>query len=303
MFGTYYNHQQFRRFLVAFGQLFDNIQVLRKDNTDTEVQRFVVPIDYGPKERWFQRLAQDPDFTKGVNIVVPRMTYEMTGMSYASDRKLNSLNSLAYAGTDSGHLARMFVGTPYTMNFELNILSKNAQDGLQIIEQIIPYFTPDLCFKLQTLPELNIVDLVPVNLVSLTETDNGEGEPLHRRLIVWTLVFAMKVYFYGPIRQKSRIQEVIVDLYTAPLGDLATPPEVLALENDDLFELEDGSGHLVAEDTANTYLTVGRVARIDTLASPNQDVTANPVTATTTITETSNGEDVKRTLTFPDEVL
>jgi hypothetical protein len=283
---THFYHHQLQRYLIAFGAFFNNISIHREDNTGKEVQRLTVPLEYGPKEAWLARLVQDPDFKKGVSLIVPRMSFEMTSIAYDSARHLNSLNNLTYRTTDQKNMARLYVAVPYTLHFNLDILVKLQQDGLQIVEQILPYFTPDLTFRLQPIPALGLTDQIPLTLVSTTQTDNYEGDFIHRRAIVWTLGFTMKVNFYGPIKSQGVIDEVLIDIYNSPLNDIIDPPITLETEDNQLMELEDGSGHLVNEATPNTYLTQVATIAIDTIAAPNQDPVPGPnVISTTTVTE------------------
>ena len=285
MFNTFYSHNQLRRFLIAFGSLFNTIQVRRSDITGKEIQRIVVPIEYAPKDKWLVRLEQDPALQKSVAITVPRMSYEMINITYDSTRKLNSLNTLRFPSAGHAQLARLWVGVPYTIGIDLNILSKSQADGTQIVEQILPYFSPDLTFRLLTIPELNNIDQIPLTLISVKELDNYDGSFNVRRSIIWTLTFDMKVNFYGAIRDQSHIQEVIVDIFNSPLADILDPPITMSTEDYQELITEDGTGHLMDEDTPDAYLTRGPVAEIDVVATnPDQDPNA-PILSTTTITE------------------
>jgi hypothetical protein len=293
---THFNHSQFRRYLLAFGSLFSRVTLSRTQGT-AEVQRMVVPLDYGPKEKWFVRLTQDRDLGKGVAVILPRMSYELSGVSYDGSRKLNTMNHMSFATDEQRKLARMYVGVPYTLNFELSILTKLQQDGLQIVEQIFPYFTPDLTMALLVIPELGLTDQVPITITSSTHSDSYEGDFETRRAVVWNLGFSMKVNFYGPRRKQSRIEEIFVDIYNSPLNDLIDPPEYLASEAapTELLLSEDDSGHIADESTANTYLTTGRVARVHVAAVPQdqQPVSKDDIDAVTTLTEYDG--DIKRT--------
>ena len=140
---THFKHLLLRRYLLSFGSLFDNITLTREDTAGDEVYRQIVPIEYGPKERWLTRLTQDPDHNQGVAQVVPRLSYEMSGIAYDTARKLNTLEKLTYAAASSDDRGRLYVGTPYTLTVGLSVLTKLQQDGMQIVEQILPYFTPD----------------------------------------------------------------------------------------------------------------------------------------------------------------
>jgi hypothetical protein len=200
---TFFDHQQIRRYLLAFGSFFDSIYCRRYDMTGKETQRFQVPIEYGPKEKWLLHIIQDPDFLQSVAITVPRIAYEMTGLSYDGNRKLNTLQQLRFPNADLQRLARSYVGVPYIMNINLSVLTKFQTDGFQIVEQILPFFTPELTFVIQNVPELGISDQIPITLTNVTSTDNYEGDFEKRRIILWSLDFMMKVYFYGPVKSQG----------------------------------------------------------------------------------------------------
>ncbi len=283
---SYFYHQQLKRYLIAFGSFFDNIQVQRMDSNNDVIQQMVVPLEYGPKERWLARLVQDPDFTKGVSIVVPRMSFEMTSLTYDSARHQNSLDNLNF-NQQPPKQTRLYVGVPYTMNFSLDILVKLQGDGMQIVEQILPYFTPDLTFRLVPIPELGFPDQVPLTLTGVTQTDNYEGDFIHRRAIIWTLTFSMKVNFYGPTRVQGRIQTVDIDIFNSPLADIIDgPPTVLDTEDQQMVELETGHGHLMGEATPDTYLSTTPTVKIEATPYPtNQEQVPGQATANTVITE------------------
>jgi hypothetical protein len=226
----------------------------------------------------------------------------MTGISYDGNRKLNSLNQLRFPnGTDDqSKLRRTYIGVPYLLNINLSALVKFQTDGFQIVEQILPYFTPDLTFVIQNVPELGISDQIPITLGAVSSTDNYEGDFEKRRIIVWSMDFQMKVYFYGPNKAQGRIEEVIIDLYNAPIASLNEPPEYFAQQDGGLIVEEQDAGLLATEATSNVYITTGRAARIDAVADPrNQDAEPPDVHATVTLTDYSG--DVKRSRTLTDE--
>ena len=221
---THFKHLLLRRYLLSFGSLFDNITLTREDTAGDEVYRQIVPLEYGPKERWLTRLTQDPDLKQGVGQIVPRLSYEMSGIAYDPTRKLNTLEKLTYAASSSDDRGRLYVGTPYTLTIGLSTLTKLQQDGMQIVEQILPYFTPNYTIAIEPLANYpTLVDVVPIVLQSVSQTDNYEGSFETRRVVVWDLEFSMKVYLYGPVKDKARIKKVIVDLYNSSSDDLSAP--------------------------------------------------------------------------------
>lgn len=295
---SFFNHEQFRRYLIAFGSIFDHIEIRREDGTQTEIQRFVVPIDYGPKERWFYRLKEDPDLLRGVGQVLPRLSYEVSSITYDSARKLNNFNNFRYPNADQ--MSRVWVGVPYNITIELSLLAKTQQDALQVVEQILPFFQPDYTFAMQTIPDVDLVETVPLILNSTVPTDTYEGDFEKLRMLTWTFNFTMKVNFYGPVKTANRIREVIIDLYNSTIPGLSIPPTTLANEDQSLILLENETGHVMDEATPNVYMTLGRVARVDAVADPNQEPIPGPnVQATVTLTEYEG--DVKRNALLEDE--
>ena len=87
----FYN-RTIRKVVVAFGTLFNDIQLVRYNKAGTvEYEKFKVPLSYGSKEKYITRITSDPNLTKSVNTVVPRISFELTGMTYDASRKMPSL--------------------------------------------------------------------------------------------------------------------------------------------------------------------------------------------------------------------
>lgn len=244
-----------------------------------------MPIEYGPKEKWLTHIVQDPDFQQSVAITVPRIAYELKGIGYDGSRHLKTLNQLRFETTEQHRLSRVYVGVPYTLSFNLSILTKFQSDGFQIVEQILPYFAPDLTFSIRPVPEYGIVDQIPLTLISVANSDNYEGDFEKRRIILWDLDFSMKVFFYGPTRSQGRIEEVEVDLITSPLMDISQPPFWFSDEQGETVRAEDG-GRIASEQTANVYVDGASTVRITAVADPlEQDNEPPNVTANVTIEE------------------
>ena len=94
MFGHDFYHETLRKYVILFGTLFNDIHVKRKDSNGNTIQKIKLPLSYAPQEKMLQRLAQDPNLNRQVAITLPRASFEMTGMQYAPDRKMNTLNRL-----------------------------------------------------------------------------------------------------------------------------------------------------------------------------------------------------------------
>jgi len=192
---TYYP-RIIRKMVVGFGNLFNDITLVRYNADNTEAERFVVPIAYAPKELYVARLEGDANLDKKVQMTLPRMSFEMNGMTYDATRKQNT-NIKNFANTTAGVLGQ-YNPVPYNFDFSLYVYVRNIEDGTQIIEHILPFFTPDYTIKINLIPEMGITKEIPVVLNSSTYDITYEGtRDSDTRTIIWTLNFTVKGFIFG----------------------------------------------------------------------------------------------------------
>lgn len=209
MFGRTWNHDSLRKYIIVFGTVFNDIYINRLSNAGEVLQTLKVPLTYGPKDKVLSRLEQSPKLDNQVGIILPRISFEMTTMEYDPTRKLNTLNKLTKQSTTAGtddEVKYQYQPVPYDMQFEMNILVKNAEDGTRIVEQIVPYFTPDFTVSVNLVPEVDGPRDIPIILNSITSQDEYEGSFEQRRALIWTLSFTMKGYLYGPTKKSKLIK-------------------------------------------------------------------------------------------------
>lgn len=217
---SFFQHNMIRRYTIAFGDLFNDIKVERYDNDGNHQQTIPVPLAYGPKEKWLVRQKQDPDLDRPTAIQLPRMSFEIVSMQYDSQRKLaTTQKNRAYDKNDPNKLLSQYAPVPYDINFQLNIMVKNANDGVAIVEQILPFFTPEWNITVNTIPDMGISRDVPLVLNDVTNEDIYEQNFEERRSLIWTLDFTMKAYIYGPIRKSGLIKKTIINFYAVTDGD------------------------------------------------------------------------------------
>ncbi len=209
MFGRTWNHDSLRKYIIVFGTVFNDIYINRLDNDQEVRQTLKVPLTYGPKDKVLARLEQNPEMLNQAGIVLPRISFEMTTLEYDPTRKLNTLNKLtkqsATGGTDD-EVKYQYQPVPYDIQFEMNILVKNAEDGTRIVEQIVPYFTPDFTVSVNLVPEVDGPRDIPIILNSISSQDQYEGNFTERRVLTWTLNFTLKGYMYGPTKKSKLIK-------------------------------------------------------------------------------------------------
>ena len=218
MLGNYFYNESLRKTIIAFGSLFNDIVISRKDSAGAEIQSMKVPLAYGPKQKFISRLTQDPGITQTVALTLPRIGFEIQSFDYDSSRKLNRIiKQKKVSGDDDKKTKQMstqYSPVPYNMNFELFVMAKNSDDGIQIVEQILPYFQPEYTVSIKEVPEMDIVRDVPVVLNSIAYEDSYEGDFQTRRAIIYTFSFVAKSYVYGPVTTAKPITKVQADTYS-----------------------------------------------------------------------------------------
>lgn len=208
-------HQTLRNIIIAFGNLFSDIYIARRNTVGVIEQTIAVPIAYSQKEKWIQSIEQNPQGTKGTYVSLPRLAFELTGLSYDSARKLARMNEIRKIdNTITPRSERVFMPVPYTLTLSLNFATKTQEDGFQILEQILPVFTPEYTLAINTIPEMDIVQDVPFILDSVAVSDDYEGDLATRRFVIHTLSFTAKINFFRNVNTSRQIQRVEVDVAT-----------------------------------------------------------------------------------------
>lgn len=191
--------------VVAFGTLFNDLYLHRYDKLGKESERFKVPLAYGPKEKFITRLQSDPNLSKSINIAIPRMSFEMSGLSYDGTRKRISTQTLTSNRNADTGVVSMRSPIPYDFSFDLSIYVRNIEDGAQLIEQIVPFFTPDFTITVDFVPGLGQKFDIPIILNSIQQNIDYESNFDDTRLITWTLSFTVKGYLYPSVNTSTKV--------------------------------------------------------------------------------------------------
>jgi hypothetical protein len=207
IFSNYYYYRITRKIMVAFANLFKDIQIIRyTEDGLIELERIVVPISYGTKEKWFQRITQDPNLQRAIQVSLPRIGLEMNGIDYDDSRKQISTTTLkAVNPFTNSTMYQKYIGIPHTWDFTLSIYTRNMEDGLQIIEQILPIFKREYIVPIVVDPVFNYRTDVPIIIKSSTPKIEDEGNGDEERNINWELQFTARSYLFGPTSNQGLI--------------------------------------------------------------------------------------------------
>ena len=214
MFGDHFYHATMRKSVAVFGTLFNNLRVIRKASDGSVLNQIRVPLAYGPKQKFLARLDQETGFDAPMAIKLPRMAFEITGLDIDSTQKLQKRNKIVEEhASDVGKKKTIKHHTSYNINMSLYIMAKNQDDGLQVVEQILPYFSPEYNVTISPVSGFAHKQDVAVILNSVTIDDQYEGDFVERRVLIYQLDFTMKMKFYGPTGNQGIIREINIDFH------------------------------------------------------------------------------------------
>ena len=229
MFGTYFYNETIKRCVSVFGTMFNNVQIKKVKSDGTVLSSPIVPISYGPKQKFLDRIAEEPNLSDRNRsaISLPRMAFELTGFEYDRERQQNKLiRAVKPVMETNGKKGFQYAPAPYNLNFTLSILTKNMNDALQIVEQILPYFQPEYTVTMKMVDDMVDHRDVPIILNSVSFQDDYEGSMEDRRVIEYTLDFTMKTYFFGPIYSGNIIKNVVERTYIGDGNDVFTTTNI-----------------------------------------------------------------------------
>ena len=214
MLGTYFYHEITRKTVIAFGTLFNDIYVRHEDGAGNDISEMKVPVSYGPRQKFLARIQQQPELNKATQITLPRMSFEISSINYDPSRKSGITQT--FKAKDGDKMKKVFMPVPYNLGFELNILTKLQDDGLQILEQILPFFQPGFNLSVDLVKSIGERRDIPMVLQSITQQDDYEGDFATRRALIYTLQFTAKTFMFGPIADtpEGLIRKVQLDYYS-----------------------------------------------------------------------------------------
>ena len=244
MFGNHYYNETLRRLTIAFGQIFNNIIIQNKSSTGAVTSRIRVPLAYAPKEKFLVRLDEQSNLDdRAFATTLPRMGFEITGLTYDASRKLTRTQKHRIVKeTDDGKTLNFnYTPVPYNIDFTLYSFTATAENGLMIIEQILPYFQPDLTVTVNMVPDMNIKRDIPIILNTVNYEDSYNGTFTQRRAVIYTLNFTAKTYLFGPMSNKKVIKKVQDDLHT-DLPDASREERIIITPNPTTADADDDFG-------------------------------------------------------------
>jgi hypothetical protein len=231
MLGQTYYHETIRKYVAVFGTLFNDINIQRTNSAGVVTEQIKVPIAYEAKDKMLLRVRRGSKSDQSLQISLPRMGFDLNAITYDPTRKLNTMGQTYAANnaTNSTTLLKQYNPVPYNFDFTLSAMVDNSEDGAQIFEQIVPFFTPEFTVSVNLVPSMNIKPDITIILNDVAIEDSYEGDLVVRREIIWTLNFMLKGYIYPDVKSGSVTKSVIVNLRMP--AEEAEIPEYIVLED------------------------------------------------------------------------
>jgi hypothetical protein len=262
MLANTFSHGLIRDFVISFGTLFNNIKINRRPSTGETASTIAVPLIYSPKNKYLTRIEEDLALDKPVAITLPRMSFEMVSTNYSAERKLNTIHRVVKSHPTSNTVLNVsYTPVPYDFSFQLHIYTGNIEDGTHIIEQILPYFTPEFTISLKSATSLGINLDLPIILNSVGMEDTYEGSFDDRRVITWTLDYTLKGNLFGPITNAGIVNKAVINLH--PTANVAAEPDGSANGYDQIVSRPAMSADGSASTDAASSVLVGQIGAND----------------------------------------
>jgi hypothetical protein len=299
MLGTTYYHETIRKYVAVFGTLFNDINIQRKNSAGIITEQIKVPIAYEAKDKLILR-TRAVQADGGVAVSLPRMGFVMNGIAYDGTRKLNTLGQVYAANTaaSTSTLMKQYNPVPYNFDFALTAMVDSSEDGAQIFEQIVPFFTPEFTVSVNLVPSMNVKPDISIILNGTTVEDSYEGDFTARREIIWSFTFQLKGYIYPDVKSGSVTKSVIVNL-RMPAEEADIPEHIILEDSTDfsvnylLLDADAGSPNatglmkFITEVSSTGTGAAGIKSRLTVTPGPG-DVTANDDFGYTETTEYFN---------------
>jgi hypothetical protein len=221
MFGHSFYHGLLRKYIIMFGNMFNEIDINRYDSNGNIIKSIRLPISYAPKEKFYVRIQEDPNLNRQFSQILPRISFEMIDVQYDAERSLNKTMMNRYINAGTNDFKTHFSPVPYNINIDLNAMFSHQEDAVQFVEQVVPFFRPEWTHSVKLISDIDEYYDIPTILNNITISDNYDSDFQTRRVLTYTLSFTIKGYLIGPVKDRGVITKSILDFSSD--SEIGTP--------------------------------------------------------------------------------
>jgi len=219
-----------RKVITAFMEFFSNISIQKYQMDDqgaiTPLKRVRVPVMWASAEKYLQQLRSgtnlrvfDPEERAmrplEIERALPRMGVMLTSMDYDAMRHIPKTSRISDYNSNTGtstSIENVYAPVPYNLMVDVSIIAKHLNEALEILEQIIPYFSPSMSIDVKVLDDRE-ADSIPVVLQSIATDFYDEISETDDRFFIFLLTFNIKANYYLPKRIDSTVDNIQASLY------------------------------------------------------------------------------------------
>lgn len=205
MIRAYFYNESVKKVITSFATIFDNIPLVMDNGME-----IIVPVYYAPREKFLAYFLEFGDLDTANETILPRIGFELLGLNFAPERYSNPLDKVMKREISQNKF--VYTRVPYDFSFTVYIGTIKFEDSLKIVEQIVPFFTPELNITIKDKKDLNLSTDIPVVLNSVGFRIDYQGSFETKRSIQWELQFTAKAWLYGNTQTQNLIKKTIVDL-------------------------------------------------------------------------------------------
>jgi hypothetical protein len=209
----YYYYQSLRKTIVQFLDIFKNVRIARYDSQGTLTGYKKIPLMFGPKEKvwyWLHQRKRDE--------MLPILSVILNSIENDISRQTNKMRKIIESKTIStGDINRFINPIPYNIGFTVSVWSLHMVDVDQVLEQILPFFNPNMFTRIN-IPELDATLDVKVVFLTCAPDVSPEMSDEDVRVVKWNMDFIVQSYLFQPLTSTKLITKVIQKIYTTESG-------------------------------------------------------------------------------------
>lgn len=184
-----------------------------------------IPVKFSSASKIYEAYMNDKEKIK---TIFPVMTYQLMDMQYLPHIHLNNiLGSKKFKNEEPENIDIKYLSAPYRITLSLNIMATKLAHVYQIIEQIVPAFTPTVmkCGISEITPYEPYFDKYNFTLKGVNLIPQGaEAYPSYLEDIhIAQLIFTVDIIMFAKLLKNTpedKIKEIIVEYYAEDILDM-----------------------------------------------------------------------------------
>jgi len=208
-----------KKAILGFMAFFNAVEVSSYNDNGEPTSTQIVPIIFGAREKAFDRLNNFMEYNGGdlntttviVQTILPIMVIRNLSPAYDSTRQLNK-NATMKIMKNKTEQAIQKVPVAYNLSFDLYVKTKTFDDLMQIIEQVIPYFSPSINLNIKVIDGYTYNESFKYTLNSVAPILPEEKTLTEQAFFEATLTFTIAMHYYRLPKKPTVIKNINIEV-------------------------------------------------------------------------------------------